>query len=304
VPQSGHTYAARTAAACLSSAARRREQWSGLAQVALIRRLAEKSPEQLQDTAELLQKIASQLFCRNQLQASVTVEAENFSAFQQPLEALLAQLPEAPSAAAAVAQAFTPQPKRQGWIWSIPVNYVTRVFRAVQYNHPDSAPLTVLSKLLRAEFLHREIREKGGAYGGLASYSPEAGLFSLLSYRDPHILRTLDVYQQAIDWAVAGNFSAESVKEAVLTIFSDLDKPLSPAGVGAQEFANLRQGLTLEMRNRMRQQLLSVDAAALSRVAKQYLQQGQSAVAVLAGEAALQQANEQLGDLALELKKL
>ncbi len=304
VPQSGHTYAARTAAACLSSASQRREQWSGLAQVALIRQLAEKAPEQLQETAELLQQIAKQLFCRSQLQVAVTLEAENFAAFQQPLGALITALPDAPSAGETTAHSFTPQPKRQGWVWSVPVNYVTRVFRAVQYSHPDSAALTVLSKLLRSEFLHREIREKGGAYGGLASYSAEAGLFSLLSYRDPHILRTLDVYQQAIDWAVAGNFSAESVKEAILTIFSDLDKPLSPAGVGAQEFANLRQGLTLKMRNQMRQQLLSVDAAALTRVAKQYLQQGQSAVSVLAGEAALKQANEQLGKLALELKKV
>jgi hypothetical protein len=162
----------------------------------------------------------------------------------------------------------------------------------------------VLAKLLRAEFLHREIREKGGAYGGLASYNAEAGVFSLLSYRDPHLLRTLQVYDQAIDWAAAGQFDSESVKEAILAVFSDLDKPLSPAGVGAQEFANLRQGMTLEMRNRMRQQLLQVDAEVLQAVAAKYLQQGLSAVSVLAGEMALQQANQQLGDQALELRKI
>ncbi|MCK4690497.1 MAG: peptidase M16, partial [Desulfuromonadales bacterium] len=148
------------------------------------------------------------------------------------------------------------------------------------------------------------IREKGGAYGGLAGYSSEAGLFSLLSYRDPHILRTLEVYDQAIDWAAAGEFPADSVKEAILAVFSDLDKPLSPAGLGAQEFANLRQGMTLEMRNKLRRQLLAVDAAALQRVAETYLQKGSSAVSVLAGEAALQQANEQLGEMALELRKI
>jgi Zn-dependent M16 (insulinase) family peptidase len=162
----------------------------------------------------------------------------------------------------------------------------------------------VLSKLLRAEFLHREIREKGGAYGGLASYNAEAGLFSMLSYRDPHILRTMDVYDQAIAWAVAGDFPEDSVKEAILAVFSDLDKPLSPAGTGAQEFANIRQGMTLEMRNRMRQHLLSVDAAALQRVAERYLLKGQSAISVLAGEAALQQANEQLSENLLELRKI
>jgi len=305
IPQSGHTYAARSAAASLTPVGRRREQWSGLEQIALVRQLAGKPPEEMDELAAILQQIARQLFCRNQLQVAITVEAEHFPAFRSSLDGMLTILPDQ---AAERNDASPPLPldrRRQGWIWSLPVNYVTRVFRAVPYSHPDSAALTVLAKLLRAEFLHREIREKGGAYGGLAGYNAEAGLFSLLSYRDPQLVRTLNVYDQAIDWAVSGHFSAESVKEAILAVFSDLDKPLSPAGVGAQEFANLRQGLTLKMRNLMRRQLLAVDAAALQRVAGTYLRDSTgSADAVLAGEAALQKANEELGNSALELRKI
>lgn len=304
VPQSGHTYAARTAAACQTPAARLREQWSGLTQVAVIRQWAAKTQEEMQPLADMLTQIGRQLFCRVQLQTAVTVEKDNFAPFDSALDGLLKALPETVVAAEFVAPLFSPQPQRQGFVWSVPVNYVTRAFRTISFSHPDSAALTVLSKLLRAEFLHREIREKGGAYGGLASYNSESGIFSMLSYRDPHILRTLDVYDQAIAWAAAGEFPADAVKESILAVFSDLDKPLSPAGVGAQEFANLRQGMTLEMRNQMRQHLLAVDAAALKRVATTYLQNGASAVSVLAGEAALLQANEQLGEAKLELRKI
>ncbi len=304
IPQSGHTYAARTAAACLTAVGRQREQWSGLSQVALIRQLAAKPAEELTDLADQLQQLASQLFSRAELQTAVTVEQQNFVDFRTELKSLVGSLPAAAVVAKTAEGGFTPQARRQGWIWSLPVNYVTRAFRAVPFNHPDSAALTVLSKLLRAEFLHREIREKGGAYGGLASYNSEGGIFSMLSYRDPHILRTLDIFEQAIDWAAGGEFSDESVKEAILAVFSDLDKPLSPAGAGAQEFANLRQGMTLKMRNRMRQQLLAVDAEAIKLVADKYLKPGGSAVSVLAGEAALLQANEQLGEQALELQKI
>jgi Zn-dependent M16 (insulinase) family peptidase len=303
VPQSGHTYAARTAAACLTAGGRQREQWTGLSQVAVIRELAARPVEELNELAIILKEIANRLFNQAQLQTAVIVEAENFAPFKISLSALLEQLPAAAPINNIVAEEFKLQQLRQGLIWSLPVNYVTRVFRAVSYIHPDSAALTVLSKLLRAEFLHREIREKGGAYGGLASYNAEAGIFSMLSYRDPHILRTLQVYDQAIDWAVAGEFPPDSVKEAVLAVFSDLDKPFSPAGTGAQEFANMRQGMTLQMRNRMRQQLLTVDADALKRAAERYLLHGQSAVAVLAGEAALQQVNEQLGEQLLQIRK-
>jgi len=234
----------------------------------------------------------------------VAVEAENFIPFKAELSQLIEKLQETAKPVQSLSQTFEPQFLQQGLIWSLPVNYVTRVFRTVPYDHPDSAALTVLAKLLRAEFLHREIREKGGAYGGLAGYNAEAGQFSLLSYRDPHILRTLQVYDQAIDWAVAGEFPADSVKESILAVFGDLDKPLSPAGVATHEFANIRQKITLEMRNRMRQQILAVDVAALQAVAEKYLKNGQSAVAVLAGEAALQQANDQLVDHPLELYKI
>ncbi len=304
VPQSGHTYAARTAAACLTPAGRQREQWTGLSQVAVIRKWAARPVEELNALAVILKEMAKRLFNQAQLQTAVTVEAENFASFKASLNVLLEQLSIAAPVNNSGAEEFKLQQLRQGLIWSLPVNYVTRIFRAVSYIHTDSAALIVLSKLLRAEFLHREIREKGGAYGGLASYNAEAGIFSMLSYRDPHILRTLQVYDQAIDWAVAGEFPPDSVKEAVLAVFSDLDKPFSPAGTGAQEFANIRQGMTLEMRNRMRQQLLAVDAEALKSVAERYLLHGQSAVAVLAGEAALQQANEQSGEQQLQIRNV
>ena len=304
VPQSGHTYAARTAAASLSQVGWLREQWSGLSQVALIRELAAKPVEALSELAEILTTTAQQLFNQLSLQIAVTVEKDNFAPFKVSLDSLLPVIPPGKATSSENVEDFTPQPVQQGVIWSIPVNYVTRVFRTVPYAHPDSAALMVLAKLLRAEFLHREIREKGGAYGGLAGYNAEAGQFSLLSYRDPHIVRTLQVYDDAIDWAVAGDFPDDSLKESILAVFGDLDKPLSPAGVGAEEFANIRQGMTLEMRNRMRQQLLDVDVAALQRVAEKYLKNGVSSTAVLAGEPALQQANEQLGDAALELCKI
>ena len=77
----------------------------------------------------------------------------------------------------------------------------------------------VLAKLLRSGYLHREIREKGGAYGGMANYATVSGQFTLLSYRDPHLARTLGVYRDAVEWAAAGRFEAQEVKEAVLGVY-------------------------------------------------------------------------------------
>ena len=70
-------------------------------------------------------------------------------------------------------------------------------------------------------FLHKEIREKGGAYGGRAVYNPTSGTFEMMSYRDPNMDRTVDVYKRAIDWAqtISSQLTLKDLDEAKLNIF-------------------------------------------------------------------------------------
>jgi presequence protease len=193
-----------------------------------------------------------------------------------------------------------------GWASSVPVSYVTRVFPTVPFAHEDSGGLMVLAKLLKAGFLHREIREKGGAYGGMASANPETGLLSLLSYRDPHLVRTLKVYDDAARWAVDGGFTEKDIQEAILAVFAEIDKPLSPGGRGFREFANIRQGLTRELRQELRRKVLATDRNALRRLAHTYLveRRQQSAVSVISGEDVLKKANAELGEEHLEIRRI
>jgi Zn-dependent M16 (insulinase) family peptidase len=84
-------------------------------------------------------------------------------------------------------------------------------------------------------YLHREIREKGGAYGGFAIYNPEDGLFCFGSYRDPHIVTTLNVYRNAADFVRTNIFSDEDIKEAILQVCSEIDKPDPPGPTAPPE---------------------------------------------------------------------
>lgn len=307
IPAMGHRYAARAAAATLAPAAKLRERWSGVEHIRFIRELAGKRPEELEPEAVHLAAIAAALPCRERAVCAVAGEARTFPRVREVLEPFLSGLRSgsAPADPAAPALPRT-SPARLGLAASVPVAYVARVFRGVPYAHPDAPGLTVLAKLLKAAYLHREIRERGGAYGGMAGYAPESGLFSLLSYRDPHVVRTLGVFDDGARWAAAGRFSPQDVKEAVLGVFSDLDTPLSPAGKAAREFANRRQQLGRELRQRFREGVLAATPRALSSLAERYLVAGRagSAVAVLASEEALQRANEELGDEALEIRRV
>jgi Zn-dependent M16 (insulinase) family peptidase len=164
----------------------------------------------------------------------------------------------------------------------------------------------VLAKLMRADFLHREIREKGGAYGGMAAYNADGGLFSLLSYRDPHLERTLDVYRQGVDWASQQKFSDETIRESILTAFADMDRPLSPGGRGYREFLHQQQGLTHEMVQQFRDRILETNQQQLSRVARTYLQEAyeNSSIGILAGEEMFEQAAAKLSQINMQMMKL
>src|SRR5204862_4837995 len=106
---------------------------------------------------------------------------------------LVAKLP----ADGAVGHALKPPPDElapEARIAPVPVAFNVRTFKTVRYTNADAPALLVLANYLRDTFLHKELREKGGAYGGYAQASTGAGLFMLGSYRDPNITRTYDVY--------------------------------------------------------------------------------------------------------------
>jgi hypothetical protein len=162
--------------------------------------------------------------------------------------------------------------------------------------HADAPALAVISKMMRSLYLHREIREKGGAYGGFSLYNPEDGIFGYASYRDPHIINTLDVYSRAANFIQSGRFADSDVDEAILQVCSDIDKP-DPPGPAAQK-AFYRKVLSLddEARLRFKQRLLNLTRRQVLDAAGTYFEplSDRQGVAVISGENLLREANRKL----------
>jgi len=277
VPQAGHRYAAGRAARYLTPGANLREEWRGIEQIRRMKSLAAGSEGDRKALAKKLQAFASKLIRASGVRVAVTAGEDRFEEIRETLDELIRPMMARADKGAHEPlgglnqAAFSPKSAREGWSASVAVSYVTRVFRTVSYAHPDSGALLVLAKLLRFGYLHREIREKGGAYGGMAVASPGSGLFSLMSYRDPHFERTYDAFDRAVAWAVDGGFTDENIREAVLGVFSDLDGVLSPEGRGLREWYYAYQGITPEARQHVRDSVLSVNRERLVEVARRYL---------------------------------
>ena len=170
---------------------------------------------------------------------------------------------------------------QQAWLTNSQVNFCAKAYPTVPMTHPDAAPLVVLGHVLRNGFLHRAIREQGGAYGGGASQDNNGASFRFYSYRDPRLQDTLNDFDASVEWLLASDLSWQAVEEAILGTVSGIDKPDSPAGRAKRLYHAELHGRTLALRQQFRERLLATTAADLKRVASTYLAPEKANVAVI-----------------------
>ena len=188
----------------------------------------------------------------------------------------------------------------QAWLIQANVQFCAAAYQAVDVAHPDAAPLMVLAGYLRNGFLHSAIREKGGAYGGGASYDGNACSFRFYSYRDPRLAETFQDFEASLDWLLNKEQHAYQLEEAILGLVSGMDKPGSPAGEAITACYALLHGRTPAFRKQLRERLLNVTIDDLKRVTQTYLVEQKPVKAVVAPVAK----KELLEQLGFEIKKV
>ncbi len=174
---------------------------------------------------------------------------------------------------------------KQAWVTATQVSFCAKAFKAVAGEHPDVAPLTVLGGFLRNGYLHRAIREQGGAYGGGATFDGSAGAFRFYSYRDPRLLETLADFDASIEWLLSNEHTEDALEEAVLGVIGSMDKPGSPAGEAQGDYFLQLHGRTKAYREAFRAGILAVTIEDLQRVAKLYLTKENENTAVVTASA-------------------
>ena len=312
VIHNGHRLAISLAARNFSPACTLSENWGGIQQLRAIKELTDDLSEaRLKATAEKLVKIGNSVFQAGNIRLALIAEEAALASGQGLLTdsrefSRLAYAADDVNLFAFPELSAGEGIPREGWSTSTAVSFVAQVFETQRMQHKDSPALAVIAKMLRSLYLHREIREKGGAYGGFAIYNPENGLFAFGSYRDPHIVTTLAVYDRAADFIKSGNYADADVKEAILQVCAEIDKPDPPGPAAKKAFYREIIALSDEKRLQFKQQLLSVTHRDVGEVAAKYFQPDRKdrAVAVISGEDKLKAANQKLGHSPLALYRI
>ena len=283
ITSSGHTLAMTAASSYLRPVSRLNHQLTGLAGIEQLKGLDsalddEARLEQLIVDLESLQSIV----LGGQPRLLVVCDRAELASANQRVEQVWQGFQGQSQVERFACDFDTPQAS-QAWITTSQVNFCASAFATVAEAHEDAPALSVLAGVLRNGFLHKVLREQGGAYGGGAGHDSGNGIFRFYSFRDPNLLSTFDAFEESVAWLLRTDISGDLIEESILGIISSLDAPGSPAGVARQAYHNQLFGRSVEHRHKVRQAILGVSADDVKRVAQQYLQ-GPGARAVVCHE--------------------
>ncbi len=301
VTGSGHSLAMTAASSGLSAGAALSHRLQGLAGIRFLKRLDESlnDKDAVAALAGRFQRLHERVLAAPR-QILLIGEASHASGFIKDLEAWWGDRPNVTGDFSGFATEPVNAAVNACWVANTQVNFCAKAFPTVPIEHADSAALTVLAGFLRNGYLHRAIREQGGAYGGGAGHDTDNAVFRFFSYRDPRLTETLHDFDHAVEWLLGADHPWRLVEEAILGVIGGIDKPGSPAGEAKDAFYNALYGRTPEQRRHFRQRVLKVQLKDLQRVAGAYLRPDRAGVAVIthAGNHAV------CADLGMEIVKL
>ncbi len=310
IVSSGHRIAISLAARNFSRARNLNEIWNGVFHLKTIKEMStDLTDDNLQNIVENLTRVGEILLNPNHCSVALIGEEKDIAAglITVAQNANLSSLIKGSET-----NGFGP-PKikasremvHEGWSTSSSVSFVARVFETVRMEHEDAPSLAVTSRIIRSLHLHREIREKGGAYGAFALYNPEDGIFCYVTYRDPHIYSTLKVFDHTADFIRSGNIKDEDIDEAILQICSDMYKPDPPGPAARKAFFRKVLSLSDDIRQDFKKRVLSVTRSQVLETAEKYFDPDtmKYSTVVVSGEAQLEEANRKL-DVPLEIYQI
>lgn len=269
IASTGHRFAMGFAESTLTRSAWLRQQVSGLSQIKLVTSLASRpEADKLEDVLEKLKQIQRIALTGGSMRTAITCGTESTQDNSASLQNFISTLPTEAERLTPRAPGLLPRDRKTFFPLPYQVYYGGLSVATTSYTSPDGAPLQILSQMLTHKHLHNEIREKGGAYGGGAYSRSLDGLFGFYSYRDPNPQNTLSIMQNAGRWAVNKEWTDRDLEEAKISVFQGVDAPKSVNQEGMGRFLS---GITEEMKQKKREQLLDVTKTQVKEVAQKYL---------------------------------
>ena len=260
----GHSLAAGQALSYLSKQAFLMDQVNGLAFYRLLEGL-EKDFEGKKDAlSDNMERLVRYIFRPENLMVDFTAERNGLEGLEKLIEGLKAKLYRE----SVEGKPYVPRPvkKNEGLMSSAQIQYVCRAGNYADKGLSYTGALRVLKVVMSYEYLWMQVRVKGGAYGCMCQFG-KTGESYFVSYRDPNLEKTIEVYEKAADFVAGFDADERTMTQYIIGAVSALDMPLTPAAWGTYSLAGYMTGLAFEKVQKERDELLSADAETIRKLA-------------------------------------
>ena len=234
------------------------EQMSGVSQLFFLRSLVEKLDTDWPSVQAALEQIREGLVRQGNMLANVTLDAENWRTVEPQLRTFLDEFP-AGSLAARDWQPAMPE-KPEAITLPSQVNFVGKGLDLYQNGYRFHGSILVALQYLRSTWLWERVRVQGGAYGGMGAFDRFSGVFSLLSYRDPNLDKTLAIYDQTADFLRNLKLETAELSKSIIGTIGELDAYQLPDAKGYTAMTRYLLGVSDEERQRLRDEVLGATA--------------------------------------------
>lgn len=284
---SGHSTAAVRAMSYFSPSAYFNDSVGGIRLYQLVERIEADFDGQKKDLIEKLNTLCRMLFRPENLMVDITAGQEGLTGLEEQIRELKEQLDtegEYP-----VAKKGVCTERNEGFKTSSQVQYVCRAGNFVSHGYEYTGVLKILKVILSYDYLWNNVRVKGGAYGCMSGFN-RVGDSYLVSYRDPNLEKTNEIFQNTAEFVKNFTASDRDMDKYVIGTIGDMDTPLTPSSKGSRSLIAYLSKITQEEIQRERDQVLGAtqeDIRSLSGLIQSVLDDGD--ICVLGNEKRLEE---------------
>lgn len=262
---SGHLVAAMRSMSSFSRYALYQDELKGIAFYRSICRIEKELSESPESVSDKLAAIAKKLFARNRMLISFTGNSEAYGNAKLSLEKVIAGFNKMSAIGNQTEVHFNTA--KEAFIDASQIQYVAKTGDFICEGYEYTGALRLLRIILSYDYLWINVRVKGGAYGCMNTFL-RSGESYFVSYRDPNLSETLDVYDRIPEYIKSFSPDERDMTKYIIGTFSALDTPMNPEAKGSRSMSAYLEGITYEQIQKERNEILNAQPEDIRRLAE------------------------------------
>ena len=261
---SGHLVAAMRSMSSFSRYALYQDELKGIAFYRSICHIEKELSESPKSVSDKLAAIAKKLFARNRMLISFTGNNEAYGNAKPSLEKVIAGFDKMSVVGNQAEVHFNTA--KEAFIDASQIQYVAKTGDFICEGYEYTGALRLLRIILSYDYLWINVRVKGGAYGCMNTFL-RSGESYFVSYRDPNLSDTLDVYDRIPEYIKSFSPDERDMTKYIIGTFSALDTPMNPEAKGSRSLSAYLEGITYEQIQKERNEILNAQPEDIRRLA-------------------------------------